>query len=145
MTLTIKDIVRAEANGIPRILLYQRMNKGWDKEKAITYPKGVRQSTDLDYLITPEQYQIAEKNGINRRNLIQRVNYYAWDIEDAITIPAVGRGYKREAKYADYLKIAESNGVSYKTFYNRVHTLGWTKERAASTPVMEKGKSRCIH
>lgn len=140
MTLTIKDIVRAEGNGIHRILLNQRMNKGWDKEKAITYPKGVHQTMELDYLITPEQYRIAEKNGINRRNLNQRVNYYAWEIEDAITIPAEGRGYKREAKYADYLKIAESNGVSYKTFYNRVHTLGWTKERAASTPVMEKGK-----
>lgn len=141
MSLTLKDFIDAEQKGINRSMLKQRINRGWDKEKALTHPKGVHQTMDLDYLITPEQYRIAEKNGINKRNLEQRVYTYAWEVEDAITIPTEGRGYKRGTKYDDYLKIAASNGVNYKAFHNRVHTLGWTKERAAKTPVKKKGSA----
>ncbi|MCK1996817.1 hypothetical protein MPH47_06175 [Psychrobacillus psychrodurans] len=135
MSLTLKDFIDAEQKGINRTMLKQRINRGWDREKALSYPKGVRQSMELEYLLTPEQYRIAEKNGISKRNLEQRVYTYAWDVEEAMTIPTDGRGYKRDTKYGEYIKLAETNGVSYKAFHNRVHTLGWTMERAAKTPI----------
>lgn len=34
-------------------------------------------------VITDEQYLIANKNGISRRNVYQRVNEYGWPIEKA--------------------------------------------------------------
>lgn len=35
--------------------------------------------------ITPEQYKIAEKNGIDKKNVDQRALYGTWSIERAIT------------------------------------------------------------
>ncbi len=40
-----------------------------------------------DFYITPEEYEVAEKNGIDKRTLEQRIREYGWDKERAITIP----------------------------------------------------------
>lgn len=40
--------------------------------------------------ITPEQFEIAERNGISRKNVYQRTREYRMPIEKAITKPLVG-------------------------------------------------------
>lgn len=36
--LTDEQLTIAERNGIPKVTLYKRLNRGWDVEKAITQP-----------------------------------------------------------------------------------------------------------
>ncbi|SET76500.1 hypothetical protein SAMN05216389_1269 [Oceanobacillus limi] len=79
--------------------------------------------------ITPEDYLIAEQNGINRATLEARVRYYNWPIEKAIKQPV--------KKYGDYPEIAERNGIKKSVFYKRV-SLGWDEQTAATMPVKKR-------
>ncbi|HEK9103293.1 TPA: hypothetical protein SUB30_004766 [Bacillus pseudomycoides] len=80
-----------------------------------------------------EDYETAEKNGIPRRNVNQRVQVLGWSVEKAITKPL----YKgSRTKYEGYVERAEQNGVTYKTFIARVNQLKWSLEEAANTPVL---------
>lgn len=83
---------------------------------------------------TWEDYEIAEKNGISRQNVDQRL-VAGWDIRKAITEPILGC-FKR--KYKKYVDLAEENGIKYPTFYNRVHVYKWSLEEAATTPIMTR-------
>lgn len=47
--LSIADINRAEQNGIPLGTLRERMNRGWDKERAITEPTNRTKKTYAVY------------------------------------------------------------------------------------------------
>lgn len=139
MRISEKDKFRAALVGISQSTLKERLKKGWDLEKAVTYPKFARQDKELDEIITPEQYAQAEANGIDHNRLWRRVNESGWDMERAITEPVNKRGkYKRDSKYGDYAKIAEHNGIPFKTFWARVNTNGWELEKAASVPVRKK-------
>lgn len=86
---------------------------------------------DPSLYITPEEYEIAEKNGIPRKNLNRRVRFLYWDKQRAITEPLQKSGHRK--KYAD---IAKKNGISYDNFIQRVNKSGWTEEEAATIPVM---------
>lgn len=81
------------------------------------------------FYITPEEYEIAEKNGIPRERVDNRVRYLAWDVEKAITEPVKNHSIWREWK-----GVAEQNGVPYKVFYSRVKKLGWSPYKAATVP-----------
>ncbi|MCI0767380.1 hypothetical protein [Bacillus sp. TL12] len=81
---------------------------------------------------TWEQYEIAEKNGISKVNVNQRIDL-GWTIEEAITKPI--RVTFRQ-KHDKYVKLAESNGISFITFRARVETHNWNPEEAATKPVM---------
>lgn len=84
--------------------------------------------------ITPQDYEIADKNGINRKMLNKRVHELGWDIDRAITTPKI----VRRTGWTEWKDIALSNGVNYDCFKNRVKRYGFTQEQAAMTPKMTK-------
>lgn len=82
---------------------------------------------------TWEQYEIAEKNGISKVNVDQRINVLGWTLEEAITKPM---RVKFRQKYKEYVQLAESKGIPLITFRARVEKHNWDPEEAATTPVM---------
>ncbi|PFZ08415.1 hypothetical protein COL60_16445 [Bacillus pseudomycoides] len=80
-----------------------------------------------------EDYETAERNGIPRKNVNQRVQVLGWSVEKAITEP-VCKGSR--TKYKGYVERAEKNGVPYKTFVARINQLKWSLEEAANTPLL---------
>lgn len=82
---------------------------------------------------TWEDYEIAEKNGISKVNVDQRINALGWTLEKAITQPMRVRF---RHKYKEYVQLAESNGIPFITFRARVENHNWSPEEAAVTPVM---------
>ncbi|MFP3390634.1 hypothetical protein [Brevibacillus sp. SIMBA_040] len=85
------------------------------------------------FYITPEEYAIAESNGIDMEGVNRRVRLWAWRVEKAITTPIRPQADRRE-----WARIAKENGLSYRTFMNRIHRLGWEEERAALTPLLDR-------
>lgn len=92
--------------------------------------------TTYDEVIMYEHYEIAEKNGISKENVYQRVKSYGWSIERAITTPI---GSRWLGKYKGFHKTALKNGISLNSFYSRVR-LGWKLEDAATKPIGTKRK-----
>lgn len=87
-----------------------------------------------------EDYEIAGRNGIPRRNVDIRVRYLGWTIEQAITKPLMSK--RDRPKYKGFAEIAERNGIPYKTFVSRVKILKWSLEEAANTPTRHRSKCR---
>lgn len=82
-----------------------------------------------DYYITPDEYDEAERNGINRRNVDYRIRGAGWRKEKAITKPT--------QKYTDLSKlkiIAMENGICYRTLKSRI-AKGWDDRRATTEPL----------
>jgi hypothetical protein len=79
--------------------------------------------------ITPEQYETAERNGINKKALENRYHFLGWSIERAITEPL--KDYDSR-----WRRIAEKNGIPGGTYYNRI-SRGWSKERAATQKLLK--------
>lgn len=85
-----------------------------------------------NYYITPEEYNIAEKNGISKSTLYRRVYYYGWEKERAInTKPIIN-------KRCEWSKLAWKNGISHAAYYSRVNKLGWSRQKAATTPIQKR-------
>ncbi|MEN2464934.1 hypothetical protein [Ornithinibacillus sp. JPR2-1] len=84
----------------------------------------------MNIYITPEQYDIAAKNGIPRERVNGRVRKEKWPIERAITEPI--RNYDSK-----WVRQAEENGIPAGLFYKRV-SLGWSKERASTQKIRRK-------
>jgi hypothetical protein len=80
--------------------------------------------------ITPQQYQIAANNGIDKARLEHRVRVDGWSIDRAIFKPK--RSYNR---HGEWLNVARSNGIPSNTFHSRIKK-GWSPEFAASTPLL---------
>jgi hypothetical protein len=86
-----------------------------------------------NFYITPEEYEIAAKNGISKKVLDYRVREALWDKEKAInTTTRTKKSYPKEI-----IEIAKKNGVCIGTFKSRVNLMGWDMVRAATTPVMD--------
>lgn len=88
--------------------------------------------------ITPNDYAIAEENGIGEHALYQRVQVYGWDIDRAITQPLTIR-QKADPVWDEWEQVATENGVYKKLFNQRIKAGGWSPEKAATSPV---GKGR---
>lgn len=88
----------------------------------------MKMSTAYDEVIMYEHYEIAEKNGISKENVYQRVKHYGWTIERAITTPIATQWL---GKYKGFHKIALKNGISLNVFYARMRK-GWKLEDAAT-------------
>lgn len=96
-------------------------------------------NTPTGIYITPEEYEIGAKNGINARNVYQRVYKYGWSVERAITTPLVYASQANE----DWLKwkdTALANGISASAFRKRIYR-GMSPDQAASKPLIHKGRS----
>lgn len=90
--------------------------------------------------ITPNDYDTAERNGINKGALEQRVRSHGWDIEKAITVPLrISKAF--EPIWEKWQHAATENGVSKKLFHSRIRTRGWDEEEAATVPSLNKRRS----
>lgn len=93
----------------------------------------------MQVYLTLEDYETAERNGINRRIATRRVDE-GWSVEDAITVPV-----KKREPFApiwdEWQEVARSNGISRDTMYQRIRKFGMTAEEAATRPLAET-KSR---
>lgn len=84
--------------------------------------------------LTPEDYKIAESNGIPKKLAYQRFYLEDWSAERAITQP-------RQRNISKWVEIAKRNGISKSTFYHRVSKrMGWSPYKAATTPVNKRGE-----
>lgn len=83
--------------------------------------------SDYDFYITPEEYKIAEKNGINCKTVNNRVRSLGWTKTKAITLPVKKRALLDE----DLLRIAKENGIGRETLRYRLNN-GWSKEDAST-------------
>lgn len=91
------------------------------------------------YYISPNDYKVAEKNGINKWALEKRV-YYGWDVDRAITTPIRKRV---DIGWRDWKTIAEQNGVTYDCFRMRRNN-GINPKEAAILPPLSLEKRRKI-
>lgn len=87
-----------------------------------------------DFYITPEEYKIAEQNGITHARLEVRVRSFAWPKKKAISTPPA----KKKKLGNDWVKLAKENGICYSTFKYRANELGWDKKRAATQPLQDR-------
>src|SRR5699024_9870555 len=85
-----------------------------------------------DYYITPEEYEQAESNGIDRWTVERRIRDFCWSKERAIT-----EKKKRYNYYGDLVQTAIKNGIKRNTFYARIDR-GMCPEKAAT----QKTKNR---
>src|SRR5690625_4817684 len=78
--------------------------------------------------LTPEDYEIAAKNGINNHNAYQRFYVYGMSAHEAITRPM-----KRPSKYKHLIEKAKENGItlSYAAVKTRVN-LEWSEHDIVS-------------
>lgn len=79
--------------------------------------------------LTPDDYEIARKNGISKRTAYDRFYYRKWSKERAITEPV----RKVKVSHDPWRKVAVSNGINPKTYDTRIRD-GWEPELAATTP-----------
>ena len=89
-----------------------------------------------DYYITPEEYEIAERNGIAKYTLEYRVRLYGWDKERAMTEPPL----QMQTIPNDIKERAAANGISYNTLRCRIRYYGWDYERACTEPLQDRKK-----
>ncbi len=87
------------------------------------------------WYITPEDYEIAKKNGIKRGTVNDRVRKWGWDVDRAITeVP------KRHHIPAELLEEAEKIGLEYNTIACRLYQ-GWDMKEACTKP-KKQGRQR---
>ena len=100
--------------------------------------RGGRKLEIYNFYITPEEYKIAESNGICRTTLDSRIYGLGWNKEKAInTTP---RKLSRIAKHL--VEKARLNGISYSVLRQRLNVLGWDVKRAVTEPVWGKEQRR---
>ena len=85
----------------------------------------------FDYWITPEDYAIAEQNGIIADTLTDRVSKFGWDKKKAINTPT-----RPKRDLLPYRKIAQENGITEKIFNGRMRR-NWNPIRAATQPIKD--------
>lgn len=91
----------------------------------------------MRYYITPEDYEIAEKNGISKMNVYNRVTELGWPIQRAIT-------EKVRIQNKGYRELLKDHNINYNTFISRLRK-GLSVEQALTMKVMtpeEKVKVR---
>lgn len=87
------------------------------------------------FYITPEDYRIAEGNGLSRKDVYRRVYEENWSIKRAITTPK--RKIKPMTKYTEKQKsIIKENGLTTRIVSQRI-CRGWDIERAINIPFVK--------
>lgn len=86
-----------------------------------------------EYYITPEEYAIAELNGISRSTLEYRIKNLAWKKEEALNKPP----RRQCAEKKKWQIVGEENGITRFTFHQRI-LRGWDMEDAATTPTLSQ-------
>ena len=89
------------------------------------------------HYITPDDYVEAEKRGISRKTLNDRVRRYNMDVDTAIVKP-LKKMKSFEHKWQEWKDVCEKHGISRRLFYHRMHVSKYTEEVAA-TKEIERG------
>jgi DUF438 domain-containing protein len=84
--------------------------------------------------ITPEDYDIAEGNGIKKTILIGRVRLLGWSISRARTEP-VQKKFK-DTLSEEIIEILKENKINIETYRRRTTLYKWSKEKAMSTAIL---------
>lgn len=79
---------------------------------------------------TPEDYKLAEKNGIKRPTLERRIRTLGWDKQKAITTPP-----QKQTDLSKWREIAKKNGINKGALRKRIMVYGWDPERAVTEPI----------
>ena len=90
------------------------------------------------FYITPEDYKIAEENGISKDTLLCRVRKLGWDVDKAITKPVRAKRKFTEEE----IKTIEENGLDRNIVANRLGS-GWSLEQALTRP--KKGGRQYVY
>ncbi|MGK8430834.1 hypothetical protein [Bacillus cereus] len=95
-------------------------------------------NSPYDFYITPEEYDIAESNGICRDTLEYRIRKakFLWEREVALTKPP----RKASGEWKKVKHIALQHGVKRQTFSYR-RSKGWSVEEASTTPPLSRAES----
>lgn len=160
-----KWIKIAEENGIGyHLYKYRVCEMLWSPEEAATTPKMSKQEVSrlglqarkefreiIDerifndetnmFKLTSKHLEIAEKNGITRTAVKDRVYNSGWSVQEAITTPIRRGSWSRPPKYFEYMEIAKRNGINGTTYYFRVKR-GWPLEDAATKKPISPSQSR---
>ena len=89
------------------------------------------------WYITPDDFERAAKNGINKDTLRQRVRTLGWDIERAIKSPLK----KVRNIPQELLEEAKRKGITRHLISGRI-SQGWSVEKACTTETMRVGRPR---
>ncbi|MEK4713444.1 hypothetical protein [Sporosarcina sp. FSL K6-5500] len=129
--ITPKDYETAEANGISKRAVYQRVaTYQWDIDRAVTQPLRNISSFGLAWVKWEET---ATKNGIARNRFYHRIKIDGWSEEKAATQKAkTGRWTEQQ------LEVMEVNNLTPNTVNMRITKMGWTEEKALNTPKMSE-------
>ena len=90
------------------------------------------------FYITPEDFKIAEENGIPEYVVTTRVRKLGWDIDRAITKPVRSKRKFTEEE----IKAMEENGIDRDVAAGRMYW-GWTLEEAITKP--KKGGRQYVY
>lgn len=85
--------------------------------------------------VTPEDYAIAEANGLTAKHVYDRVYVMGWTVERAISQPL-----RKKKSTHDWEKWEHVAVVSKQLYLARVR-YGWTHEKAAMTPKLPKDRT----
>ena len=109
------------------------------------------------FYITPEDFRIAEENGISKDTLLSRVRKLGWDVDKAINTPvrakrkftkeeiktmeeAITKPKKRGRQYVYpewVYREADKNGISYSALGNRIRR-GMSLEEACTRKMITR-------
>ena len=85
------------------------------------------------YYITPDEYDIAEANGVKKSTLDQRVRDLAWNKKKAIETPP-----RSQKSIKQWVELARQNRISYQALQMRINKYKWKPERAATQPLINR-------
>jgi len=89
----------------------------------------------LTIYITPDEYDIAELNGISMKMVNVRVRERGWCKRRAITTPV---RFQRKTEEDEWLALSEENNIPRDTYLRRIRDYGWSKQEAATRPIMTR-------
>jgi DNA invertase Pin-like site-specific DNA recombinase len=95
-------------------------------------------------VLTKEDYEIAEKNGVSYMAAYHRFYTHNWSREDTITKPTGTRGRKPSEGFKRWEKECKENNISSNLFRTRIRR-GMTEEKAATKPVTSQQKKKVTH
>jgi len=139
----------AEAYGLTRQQLIQRLYAGRTLEEALTMPRSgngmVVACTDH---LGKEHHSfaaMAKAYGLSSAMVSRRLNRYGWDLERALTTPAEKEPNAKMVRCRDHLgneypsltAMSEAYQIPYEVFRRR-QTAGWDTERILTTPAVKR-------
>jgi hypothetical protein len=87
----------------------------------------------MEYLnyIPLNAYEEAQKHGIGKFTLENRVKNLGWDVKRAVNTPP-----RKQTMFPEWAKeLASKNGISYHNLVQRVTIYKWDLQKAATEPI----------